>query len=269
MKKIFQCPSEKSEAGPLAVLPEEVSRLPREKRVPDPKPETKWEKFAREKGIQKKKRDRMVFDELTQSFAPRYGYKRAKSGIEEHAVVEVKRGHDPNIDPWEAADKDKKERVKKNVKNQKQNIVRALKKSGKKGGVPVIQSYVPEKVPGIPVEMTNKGKRGKAGLHNALQLAQHSTASMGRFDERRDGEPERKIGGKKRNFRDNLSSTEADRSSMKAQLRIVADKVDKKARGVTNSLAAYEGIIPDAPTDSFKKKKGKMSAGTLASKKKK
>jgi hypothetical protein len=43
---------------------------------------------------------------------------------------------------------------------------------------------------------------------------------------------------------------------MKAQLRIVEDKISKKARGVTNSLAAYEGIIPDAPSDSFKKKKG-------------
>ena len=29
---------------------------------------------------------------------------------------------------------------------------------------------------------------------------------------------------------------------MKAQLRIIADKVDKKARGVTNSLAPYEGL---------------------------
>jgi hypothetical protein len=44
---------------------------------------------------------------------------------------------------------------------------------------------------------------------------------------------------------------------MKAQIRIVKDKVDKKAAGVTNSLAPYAGILPDAPTDSFKKKKGK------------
>ena len=30
---------------------------------------------------------------------------------------------------------------------------------------------------------------------------------------------------------------------MKAQLRIIADKAEKKARGVTNSLAPYEGIF--------------------------
>lgn len=52
-----------------------------------------------------------------------------------------------------------------------------------------------------------------------------------------------------------------DQTAMKAQLRIVTDKVDKKARGVTNSLAAYEGIIPDAPSDSFKQKKGKGKGG--------
>jgi hypothetical protein len=50
---------------------------------------------------------------------------------------------------------------------------------------------------------------------------------------------------------------EGDKKVMTDQLRIVADKADKKKRGVTNSLAAYEGIIPDAPSDSFQARKGK------------
>jgi hypothetical protein len=85
-----------------------------------------------------------------------------------------------------------------------------------------------------------------------------------RFDEMRQGEPGRKIAGKKRAFRDNNDASTHDMGVMKDQLRIVADKIDKKARGVTNSLAAYEGIIPDAPTDSFRQKKGKgkVSAAT-------
>ena len=48
---------------------------------------------------------------------------------------------------------------------------------------------------------------------------------------------------------------------MKAQIRIVSDKISKKERGVTNSLAPYEGIIPDAPSDQFKKRKGKGKEG--------
>lgn len=47
---------------------------------------------------------------------------------------------------------------------------------------------------------------------------------------------------------------------MHSQLRIVADKLEKKRKGVTNSLAPYEGIIPDAPSDSFRQKKGKGKA---------
>lgn len=82
----------------------------------------------------------------------------------------------------------------------------------------------------------------------------------------RSGEPERKLKGKKRSFKDNFSKD--DNLNMKAQLRIVEDKVDKKARGVTNSLAPYEGILPDAPRDSFKQKKGHGKTSTEGKKKK-
>lgn len=43
---------------------------------------------------------------------------------------------------------------------------------------------------------------------------------------------------------------------MRQQLRFVSDKIDKKSKGITNSLSSYEGIIPDAPNNSFKQKKG-------------
>jgi regulator of ribosome biosynthesis len=115
----------------LVVLPNEKSILPRSAKIPEPKAETKWEKFAKEKGIKKKKRDRMVFDESNQEYRPRFGYKGANSGIEEIPIVEVKAGQDPFADPWAEARQDKKNRVKKNEKNQLKNIGRALGKSGK------------------------------------------------------------------------------------------------------------------------------------------
>ncbi len=115
----------------------------------------------------------------------------------------------------------------------------------------------PASVPGIPVEMGGEKKRGKDGVRKALQLAQFSTASMGRYDDKRAGEPERKIVGKKRSFRDNFVSNDSEKAAMKSQIRFVADKKAKKEKGVTNSLAAYEGILPDAPSNSFKKGKGR------------
>ena len=101
-----------TDEGPVAVLPKEVTRLPRSQRIPDPKPETKWEKFAKEKGIKKTKKERMVWNEQTQQFAPRFGYKRVKgeNSIEDVGFIEIKAGQDPYADPFA---------VEKNAKNSK------------------------------------------------------------------------------------------------------------------------------------------------------
>lgn len=130
--RIFDCPTESTELGPVATLPAQVMRLPREKRVPEPTPETVWEKFAKEKGIKNKKRERMVFDEVEQDFRPRYGYKGANSRIENHAIVEVKEGQDPMSDPWAEAKQEKKRRVEKNSLQQVRNIERSTGKTSKK-----------------------------------------------------------------------------------------------------------------------------------------
>ena len=58
-----------------ATLPPPVTRLPRAKPLPAPKAMTRWEAYAKEKGITKRKRDRMIFDEEMQEWRPRYGYK--------------------------------------------------------------------------------------------------------------------------------------------------------------------------------------------------
>ena len=90
---------------------------------------------------------------------------------------------------------------------------------------------------------------------------------MIRFDGMRPNEPIRKIKGKKRTFKDNLQPN--DKANMKAQLRIVEDKVQKKVQGVTNSLKSYEGLIPDAPSNEFKAKKGKGKTSKTPKKKNK
>jgi hypothetical protein len=84
----------------------------------------------------------------------------------------------------------------------------------------------------------------------------------------RPGEPTRKLSGKKRSFRDNFTPLGDEQQAMKAQVRFVADKKQKKAKGVTNSLAAYEGILPDAPSLSFKKTKGRGKSASSDTKKK-
>lgn len=47
----------------MAKLPAPKYRLPRARKIPEPKALTKWQKFAQEKGIKKQKRDKKVYDQ--------------------------------------------------------------------------------------------------------------------------------------------------------------------------------------------------------------
>lgn len=280
VNKLFQCPIQKADVGPVAQLPSEKTRLPREKVIPEPKQLTKWEKFAKTKGIQKTKKERMVYDDTSSEYKPRYGYKGINSGLDEIPVVEVKPGQDPYADPWAEDKKQRKGKVTKNLTNKLKND---LRRSGKGSGSSLSASPISvggkknkrnsmdannllSSTKNIPVDLgDNKKKRGKEGLRNALEISQISTASMGRYDEMRKNEPEKKLKGKKRSYRDNFMNDKDEKQIMKSQLRIIDDKLDKKKRGVTNSLKAYEGIIPDAPSDQFKSKKGKSSTASATS----
>ena len=71
--RLFSLPSEPADHGRLADLPAPTTVLPREKPIPKPKPPTRWEQFAKEKGIQKKKKDRMVYDDATKEWRPQWG----------------------------------------------------------------------------------------------------------------------------------------------------------------------------------------------------
>jgi Ribosome biogenesis regulatory protein (RRS1) len=80
--RMFSLPSTPIPDGKLVELPEPTMRLPRAKPLPKPKPLTKWEKFAKEKGIVKKKRSKLVFDEATQDWKRRHGYGKANDPLD-------------------------------------------------------------------------------------------------------------------------------------------------------------------------------------------
>jgi len=74
--KLFNFPSTETNDGPIVQLPPPTTKLPREKHIPRPKPPTKWEEFALKKGIQKRKKEKVVWDEQTNQFKRRHGYDR-------------------------------------------------------------------------------------------------------------------------------------------------------------------------------------------------
>ena len=130
-------------------LPAPAFQLPREKRVPRPKALTKWEQFAAKKGIGKNNQrkgqesagraGKMVYDEASGEWVPKWGYKGKNKQEEESWLVEV----DPKkereamqanggtgLDPRAASRKERKERVKKNEKKRTANERRAQKIKG-------------------------------------------------------------------------------------------------------------------------------------------
>lgn len=62
VNSLWEIPTERVEECIVAKLPVPSFVLPRSKKCPQPKPMTKWEKFAQEKGIRKTKKDKKVFD---------------------------------------------------------------------------------------------------------------------------------------------------------------------------------------------------------------
>jgi hypothetical protein len=66
--------------------------------VPKPKALTKWEQFAKLKGIKKRSKSRLVYDEEKDEYLPRFGFKRANDPSRAW-VLEHKDGKDDEGTP--------------------------------------------------------------------------------------------------------------------------------------------------------------------------
>ena len=323
LKGLWSLDAEKTDAGPMGLLPQQfeiktprelVSNLPGSpsqglgvnyvlkvsliyitsppslfcmiQPPPPPKQETKWDKFAKERGIptNKEKRSRKVWDEAAGTWMYRHGYQKANDSTNtEWPIMEVKRNDDPYEDPWERARDAKKERVDKNTENKMRNMERAgtlakgtttrafkdkarAREAGKAGG-----GSLPS---GIPVDMVNSKQRGKNLTKAALIATQRSTASLGKFDMMREGEPERKkamAGLKKRKFESatdrKVVKTEADRNTRVLDQVMKGGGVEKQkairrgeyAKGET----AYDYEYKDGSSYGYKKKKGRAGVGKM------
>lgn len=111
----------------LIQLPEPTTILPREKPIPKAKPLTKWQQFAARKGIKPKAKDgKMVYDEDTGEWVPKWGYKGKNKLIDDQWLVEVddkvKNSEDELIDPRTLKRAERKKLIKKNELQHKRNL---------------------------------------------------------------------------------------------------------------------------------------------------
>jgi regulator of ribosome biosynthesis len=176
---LFQLPSEASEDAVSVILPlKEVEVCPREKPLPKQEAKTRWEKFAEEKGIQQRKRSRLVWDESIKDWAPRHGYQSVKQNAErKEVIIEAKPGDDPNDDPF------LKRRMQKQLDQQKQKfreVRNTLEAAGQKVPTGISGGDKPQ-------------KKGKFEVKETLRRSQQATASHGRHDSLAQNETKGKV----------------------------------------------------------------------------
>lgn len=132
INQLWQLPTERVEEALVARLPEPTTRLPREKPVPRPRPLTRWQQFARLKGIRPKKKTNLVWDEVSGQWRRRWGYQRARDDTKEW-LIEVPGSAEPLEDQLAKRIQVKKERVVKNELNRLRNLARAQDAGAQRG----------------------------------------------------------------------------------------------------------------------------------------
>ncbi|KAK6169052.1 hypothetical protein SNE40_020179 [Patella caerulea] len=238
--KLWTLPVEKVENIVLAKLPNPSTQFPREKRLPKPKPETKWEKYAKVKGIQNKKKDKLVWDEQHKEFRPRWGYGRANDDTKDW-LIEIKSNADPDEDPFAKRTNAKKERTAKNELQRLRNIARS--RYGKVPGVGL-----------TPVDKPNKDQ-----LNKALVLAKKSTASLGKFTEKLPKEKATREKGKRRKFEPCVGDMKKEKDK---QLHILHTL--SQAPPVNVAKAAQQFMSQEEDNATFSKEGGRKKRGDKA-----
>jgi len=223
INQIWELPIERVDNIVVAQLPDATTPLPREKPIPKAKAMTKWEEYAKKKGIQKKKRSRMLWDEERDEWKPRYGYKRAN---DEQAqwCIEVPDGKDPNEDQFKKIKDAKKERVAKNEYKRLKNIQKNSEKE--KGMSSQLKPVKPEV------------KKDKERLNKEIDVAKVSTASVGKFQDKLPHEKPNRKTGKKRKF----ETVCGDMNDEKRRALDIFNKINKSSsldvtKGVNKKIA--------------------------------
>jgi len=206
LNTLFALPSTPSPDGPVAKLPPPVTQLPRAKPLPKPKPLTKWEKFAKEKGISHRKKEKPVWDEEKQEWVNRWGWKGKNKELEGQWLTEVPSNADIDHDPSKIAKAERKARVAKNERQMTQNITRAQGEST---------------APGLPSREQRKNE-----INRTLATSRVSTASMGRFDKVLEGE--KKLKGVKRKVEPTEASAGQEKTANLALIQRMEKEPPKK-----------------------------------------
>eukprot|EP00088_Acartia_fossae_P059933 TRINITY_DN71681_c0_g1_i1.p1 TRINITY_DN71681_c0_g1~~TRINITY_DN71681_c0_g1_i1.p1 ORF type:complete len:238 (-),score=33.47 TRINITY_DN71681_c0_g1_i1:294-911(-) len=186
--------------------------MPRHRPLPSGKILTKWEKFAKARKLKTTKKPVKVWDELTESWKPTYGYNKKQDPDMAIGIHEVKGNEDPMSNYFEDQKQAKKERIADNLLKQEANKLHGMKQR----------------------------RKANANLDWQIVASQKSTASMGRFDKKIDGDVRPNTGRKKFEASSNRTDKEiasiiikkADQSNVINPATAVRQLSDEKKRQI-------------------------------------
>ncbi|XP_065047585.1 ribosome biogenesis regulatory protein homolog [Musa acuminata AAA Group] len=262
---VFALPSTDDPDGPIVRLPPPTTALPREKHLPKPKPPTKWELFAKMKGIKNHKKDKRVFDEQTGTWKRRHGYDRVNDD-KDIPIIEAKLSDEPGEDPFSKRKAEKKQRVEKQEKNRLQN----LKQAAKAGALP---SHVQLAATALPITGTHgeaPKKASKEELQNVAGMAATATASGGKFDKKLPGEKPAKHAGKYRKFLPVVEGKGMSSQEKQQTAKILDQLMNKSCHGMldVNKAVTMFNVKKEKQRNKEKEHKTSSAASKLKPKKK-
>ena len=249
--ELFALPSESDVNGRFALLPPGQTKFPRSLPLPSlVKPKTKWEQFAEEKGIKKRKRSKMVFDEQQDEWKRRHGYDRANDPTK-IAIVEAKLSSraGETEDPFLKERKDKKARVEKNEMQRRRNLGEQVKARGAEA-LPATLRLAIGNTNNNNNNNNSSSKKGGSDRVGAKSLKSKqlvkdvqykvatSTASVGKFNAPIPGDEKIKARGKRRSFASNTDQSTKAQEKAFAEKLIKREKMKKTNQGVDVGLAA-------------------------------
>ncbi|XP_023943215.2 ribosome biogenesis regulatory protein homolog [Bicyclus anynana] len=247
LNKIWELPTERIDEAIVVRLPAPKTVLPRSKPVPKPKPLSKWQEFAKAKGITKRKKDKLQWDEQLQKWVPLYGFKRSAAEKQKDWLIEVPQHIDPLTDMYEKKSSEKSEKVAKNELQRLKNIARAKK----------------VKIPRVGLPVTSD-KASATQLSTAAVVAKASTASLGKFQDKLPKEKEARgkgvhelIPGKERKRKAPIPTPQVEKEN---NLNLI-DRILNKRPKIDMEKAVSKHIHEEQTQRSEEKKNMKPSKG--------
>jgi len=245
INRVFTLPFHRVDDVVVAELPKPTYVVPRSKPAPKARALTKWQSYAKEKGIVKRKKTKLVWDEMVKKWVPRFGFRKAEAEHAKDWLLEVPKNADPYEDQFEKKSEAKSERVAKNELQRLRNLARS-----KKVEVPAGKG------------LASKERQSKEELHQAVHVAHKATASLGKFQPKVPGKNKPPKGtGKKRQFQPLINSEEKSRNLdvlqkiMNKKPKVDMEKAISKTMGTTRRHTEDDGEDGDSRRRSGRKGK--------------